>query len=417
MSTESLLIDCVYFLTATLTFVPLFRSLGLGSTLGYLTAGLVFGPDMLGFIDNDNFIFKLADFGLILLLFVIGLELSPRRLSQLKNRIIGDGLVQFSVTSILLSFIFINLGHSTISSIVLACAFALSSTAFVLSYLKETKQLTLSYGQSSFGILLFQDLIIIPLLTLIPFMTTSNQPSALINFTSILMTVSGLVIIALFGHFALKPLISFVHKKCNNEVFTATCFLLVLGTSFLVAKLGLSKALGAFMAGMFLSDFEFKKEVENVITPFKGMLLGTFFMSFGLQFKINFIQTNFQEIILFTGVIFIVKSAVLVTMGRLKLKNWSKAFKLSLFMAPGGEFGFVVLAAALSHSVISSHLTQVTSSAILLSLFSAPILAKVANYFDHPSEIINEKPPVEESNVIELPKKENLVAVETQSAA
>jgi len=390
MSTESLLIDCVYFLAATLTFVPLFRFLGLGSTLGYLTAGLVFGPDLLGFIDNSNFIFKLSEFGLILLLFVIGLELSPRRLSQLKSRIVSDGLIQFSLTSLLLTYLFIKLGNDTTSSLILACAFSISSTAFVLSYLKESKQLTLSYGQSSFGILLFQDLIIIPILTLIPFMTNHSEGFSHINFIDILIPIASLSTMAIFGHFALKPLISFVHKKANNEVFTATCFLLVLGASFLVAKIGLSKALGAFMAGIFLSDFEFKKEIENVITPFKGMLLGTFFMSFGLQFKVLFIQEHLKEILILSSLLFSIKGIVLMGMGRLKLKDWKKAIKLTLFMTPGGEFGFVVLATALSHGVISKELSQVTSSTILVSLFVAPLFAKLATFLDGPLEQQND---------------------------
>jgi Kef-type K+ transport system membrane component KefB len=380
MSTESILIDCVYFLAATLTFVPLFRLAGLGSTLGYLTAGLALGPDLLGIIDNSNFIFKLGDFGIILLLFVIGLELSPRRLSQLKSRIFIDGSLQFIFTTALVTFILLQLNYNFSESFILAAAFSLSSTAFVLFYLKDSKQLTLSYGQSSFGILLFQDLIIIPLLILIPFMETGATQVTQIDLTSVLGTFAGLAIIIAFGHFALKPLVSMIHKKNDHEVFSAACLLIVLGTSLLITKLGLSMALGAFMAGIFLSNFEFKKEVENVILPFKGMLLGTFFMSFGLQFKISFIQENIVQIAVMTSIILIAKSIVLTVVGKFRLKDMKKGAKLALIMSQGGEFGFVVIASAMSHGILTSELSKLATTSILFTLFLAPILSKVSEF-------------------------------------
>ena len=400
MSTESILIDCVYFLAATLTFVPLFKYLGLGSTLAYLTAGLVLGPDLLGIIDNSNFIFKLGDFGLILLLFVIGLELSPRRLSQLKSKIFIDGSLQFILTATLLTVVLLQFGYNFSESFVLAAAFSLSSTAFVLFYLKDSKQLTLSYGQSSFGILLFQDLIIIPLLTLIPFMETGASQVTQIDLTSVLVTLTGLAAIIAFGHFTLKPLVSFVHKKSDHEVFSATCLLIVLGTAFLITKLGLSMALGAFMAGIFLSNFEFKKEVENVILPFKGMLLGTFFMSFGLQFELSFIKENVFQIALITSLIICSKSIILVTVGRFRLKDMKKGIKLSLIMSQGGEFGFVVIATAVTHGLLTSHLSKLATTSILFTLFLAPVLSKISEFIDNQEKMHDHIP----DNILVIPK-------------
>lgn len=409
MSTESILIDCVFFLAATLTFVPLFRLAGLGSTLGYLTAGLALGPDLLGIIDNSNFIFKLGDFGIILLLFVIGLELSPRRLSQLKSRIFIDGSLQFLFTTALLTLTFTYFGYGLSQSFILAAAFSLSSTAFVLFYLKDTKQLTLSYGQSSFGILLFQDLIIIPLLILIPFMQTGTTHFTQIDTFKILGTVTGLATIIAFGHFALKPLVSFIHKKCDHEIFSATCLLIALGTSLLVTKLGLSMALGAFMAGIFLSNFEFKKEVENVIQPFKGMLLGTFFMSFGLQFKIAFIQENFFEIALMTITILCTKSIILMIIGKFKLKETAKGAKLALIMSQGGEFGFVVIATAMTHGILSSDLSKLATTSILFTLFLAPVLSKLSEFIGQNEKHLEKNQETSSDNILTMPTatKEN----------
>lgn len=376
MHNESILIECLYFLVATLVFIPIFRLARLGSTLGYLTAGLTLGPSFLGVIDNDTFIIQLGDIGLILLLFVIGLELSPRRLSQLKSRLIKEGSAQFIITTAIITFIAHYSGLTLISALLVASAFTLSSTAFVLFYLKETKQITYSYGQSAFGILLLQDLVVVPLLALIPLL--AQEKLQMQGFSSFHFASMVVILIAalLFGKFALKPFVSLVHRKTNHEVFSATCLVIVLGSSLLFYYIGLSYALGAFVAGIFLADSEFKQEVENVILPFKGMLLGTFFMSFGLQFDMSFVKQHFALIIFFTFSLYALKSSLLFVIGYLRFSNIKKSLKLSLVMGQGGEFGIVLLATALSYELITPYLFNLTTSIILMSLFFAPLVAR-----------------------------------------
>ncbi|MFT6631838.1 MAG: monovalent cation:proton antiporter-2 (CPA2) family protein [Bacteriovoracaceae bacterium] len=395
MATSQYLLDFIVFFAVTIIFVPAFRRLNLGNVFGYLVAGIIVGPYSMALITGESNIFHLAEIGLILLLFVIGQELSPRRLSTLRSKIIIDGGLQFVITTLVALGPSFWLTGSLKSAFVISMAISLSSTAFVLSYLKESKQLTLSYGQMSFSILLFQDIIIVPILTLLPFLSGAE------NFNNISLTsfakslgIVGLSFVCL--RYLLKPLMSFVQKE-STEVFTAFCLLVIIGMAYTMEVAGLSKALGSFIAGIFLSESEFKKEIENVIIPFKGMFMGVFFMTLGLQFNLDFFFENLFQVVLLCSGILLLKAIVFYALGSWRMSNSSRSKKLALVMCQGGEFGLVVLALSMQHSIIDKTQLDYLICAFTLSLFVAPLFARYSETIflleegsDEPQSLVEE---------------------------
>lgn len=385
MSQENILLDIIIFFAVTIIFVPLFRRMKLGNVFGYLVAGIVVGPYGLGFIKQQSNVFQLADIGLLLLLFVIGQELSPRRLSALKSKIAFDGGAQFVLTSFFFfipTYFFI---ENMISAVVISMGLSLSSTAFVLSYLKDSKQLTRSYGQMSFSILLFQDIIIVPILTLLPFLSMSGTTTDL-TITTFLTKLAIIVSSFAFLKFCLKPLLSIVQKE-SHEVFTAFCLLVIIGMAFVMDNVGLSKALGAFIAGIFFSDSEFKKDIESVINPFKGMLMGVFFLTFGLKFNLDFFYENIFFVIALCIGVMGAKAVLFYALGRYRFKDGSRSKKLALIMCQGGEFSLIVFAISQSHGIISETALNFLVCSMILSLFLAPILAKISESIVHLEEV------------------------------
>jgi monovalent cation:proton antiporter-2 (CPA2) family protein len=377
METSQYLVDFIVFFVVTIIFVPAFRRLNLGNVIGYLVAGIIVGPYGMALITGESNIFHLAEIGLILLLFVIGQELSPRRLTALRSKIVVDGGLQFGLTTLVTIIPVFWMTGSWKSAFVISMAVSLSSTAFVLSYLKESKQLTLSYGQMSFSILLFQDIIIVPILTLLPFLSGEENLSN-ISLTSFFSNMGIVVVSFVCLRYLLKPLMSFVQKE-STEVFTAFCLLVIIGMAYTMEVAGLSKALGSFIAGIFLSESEFKKEIENVITPFKGMFMGVFFMTFGLQFNLDFFYNNLLEVALICSSIVLIKAAVLYGLGIWRMVDSNRSKKLALLMCQGGEFGLVVLALSMQHSIINQIQLDYLICAFTLSLFLAPIFARFSD--------------------------------------
>jgi monovalent cation:proton antiporter-2 (CPA2) family protein len=387
----------------TIIFVPIFKRLKLGSVLGYLGAGIIVGPYGLKLISGEGNIFHLAELGLVFLLFLIGQELTPKRLSTLKTKIVFDGGAQFVFTTLIFCFPVYYFTQSWKSSLVVSMALSLSSTAFVLSYLKDTKQLTLSYGQLSFSILLFQDIIIVPILTLLPFLNGADAITHL-TFSYFAKSLSILVGTFLFLKYCLRPLLSFVRKE-SSEVFTAFCLLVIIGMAFAMENVGLSKALGAFLAGIFLSEYEFKKEVESVILPFKGMLMGVFFMTFGLQFNLNFFSRELMSVVGICAGLVVGKFLIFYAIGIFRMPaDSAKAKRLSLLMSQGGEFGLIVIAMSLQQGIFSQSTHDYLMSAIILSLVISPVLSKVAEKVKLNDENVKLSESKDEDNLIEFPK-------------
>lgn len=374
MPKTEFLLDFIIFFGVTIIFVPIFRRLKLGAIFGYLVSGIMVGPFVMGLISKESEIVHLGEVGLILLLFVTGQELSPRRLSTLREKILFDGILQFSLTTAVIFLPCFYFLENITNSLIVSMAIALSSTAYVLSYLKETKQLTLSYGQSSFGILMFQDLIIVPILTLIPFIAGKESVDT-ISLQSFFINMGILVLSFVALKYLLKPLMSFVQKE-SNEVFTAFCLLVIFGMAFVMDRAGLSMALGSFLAGVFLSESEFKKEIEHVINPFKGMFMGVFFMTFGLKFNFYTLFDQWINVLLVSTGILLVKSTVLFSIGYFRSRNKIGSQKLAFLMCQGGEFGLVILLLSNQYKILNNTILDLIVCSLTITLFLAPLFSK-----------------------------------------
>jgi len=380
MSTHEFLVDFILFLGVTITLVPLFRSVKLSPILAYLLGGILAGPWCLELITDITSVFKLAELGIILLLFVIGLEISPRRLSALKKKIFIDGGLQMSITTIVFMYI-CHLFNLTIQeSFVISISLSLSSTAFVLEYLKDSKQLTLSHGQMSFSILLFQDIVIIPILAFLPFLTPKLDQEMPLSFSDFTMRTLVLLTILIVGRFIVRPTIGWVKNHQPQEIFTATCLILVIGMALIVEEIGLTKPLGAFLAGIILAESDFHTEVEKVIHPIKVMLIGIFFMAFGIEFNLNFFFANWEMILILNFAYIFVKFIILMPLGKIMLGHFKSGIKLGLLMGQGGEFGIVIISGAYHLNILSHDLNIILVSLFTSSLLFAPILAKISEY-------------------------------------
>ena len=411
---ETLLIDLFYFFGASVLFVPIFRVLGLGSVLGYLFAGIVLGPSTLGFFHQSTHIKECAEIGIILLLFVIGLELSPARLKTLRKSIFVDGGLQFLLTTIAITGLGVLLGQPLMASILIAMALSLSSTAFALTSLRDSGNLTKSFGQASFSILLFQDLIIIPILTIIPILNPGATFSESFTVPLVMEKIGVGTSILLFSRFALRPALHWIKRTQSVEIFFSTTMLLIFGSAIALETLGLSKALGAFLIGIFLSTTEFKQEIQKVTLPLKSMLMGVFFMGFGLSLDLNFISSNWLQVGSITAGFMATKGLILILMGRIKLKSWRLGTTMALLIGQGGEFGLLILSAALMINAISAEMNQLLISCITVSLLVSPFLSKMAEFINEKKELPNETQPI---NLLAFPVKSETKPEEDKKAA
>lgn len=292
----SLLLQITIFLGAALILVPLGKRFGLATVLGYLFTGIILGPSVFNIASDADAIMNMAEFGVILLMFLIGLELRPQRLWQLRESIFAMGSLQVFATGLLMMpILYFALHLSVASSFVIGFALALSSTAFVLQLLTEKQQLNTTYGQKAFSVLLFQDIAAIPLLATIPILA-GNQSThhGIAYFAAIIATFSGLF---LFSRFVMRPFFRFVAKSDASELITAVALFIVLSVVLLMQTLGISVTLGAFLTGVLLADSEFRHELEASIAPFKGLLLGLFFMTVGMTTQLSLLQTMPEVII------------------------------------------------------------------------------------------------------------------------
>jgi len=369
----SLVHETVVFLAAAVIAVPLFKKLGMGTVLGYLIAGVIIGPWLLGIISDVGNILHFAELGVVLLLFVIGLELRPSRLWELRRPIFGLGGAQVAVTGLVLSAAGMALGLSTMTALVVGLVLSLSSTAFALQILAEKKQLTTHYGRASFAILLFQDLAAIPLLALIPLLSANNLDQAW-NPLSAIKAVAIVVVVVAGGRWLLRPFLRLAASATSHEVFIAAALLVVVGTALLVQVAGLSMALGAFLAGVLLADSEYRHELEADIEPFKGLLLGLFFIAVGMTMNLGLVvHRPFTVLGLVAGLIAI-KSLLLYGLGRMARQSHGSAVNLALFISQGGEFAFVLFSAAAGAQVLDKTLADLLIVVVSVSMAVTPLL-------------------------------------------
>jgi glutathione-regulated potassium-efflux system protein KefB len=374
-----LLKDATIYLAASVVAVPLFQRLKLGAILGYLMAGVVIGPAVLGLIGETGDVLRIAEFGVVLLLFIIGLELKPARLWALRRAIFGLGLAQVVVTGAALAVVvgFI-LELRWQGALIAGFALALSSTAFAVQILKERGELNSPKGETAFAVLLFQDLAIVPLLALVALLSggaaESDRP-AWITALGTLAAVGGVVVA---GRYGLNPLFRILAGTGAREVLAAAALLIVVGTSAAFAALGLSMALGAFLAGVALADSEFRHQLEADIEPFRGLLLGLFFIAVGMGLDLAVIKAEWLRIAALVIALVSVKMLVLYTLVRLFKGNRCDARDIAATLAQGGEFGFVLFSAAALAGLFAQGVASSLAAVVTLSMALTPLLVAAA---------------------------------------
>ena len=361
----------IFLLTAVL-IVPIFQRLKLGAVLGYLAAGMLIGPWGLGVIGAVESTLEFSEFGVVLLLFLIGLELEPRRLWTLRNSVFGLGGAQVTATGIVVALITFAVGFNWQAALIIGLGCAMSSTALVMSFLTERKQLLTRHGRESFAILLFQDLAVIPLLALLPLLAPVTGHSE----GQWLGVAKGVVVIAVLiagSRLVIRPLLKFIAHNRSQEVFTAAALLLVVGTALIMEKIGLSMSLGAFLAGVLLADSEFRHELEADIEPFKGLLLGLFFMAVGMSANLTLLWNSPLTLFGLALGMMLIKFTVMYAISRVTGTPNNTAQSLAVALAQGGEFAFVLFAAATSLGIFDMHTSQLLIMAVTISMLLAPM--------------------------------------------
>lgn len=373
----NLLQAAVVFLCAAVLTVPLAKRLQLGAVLGYLFAGVLIGPSVLGLIGNPQSVSHISELGVVLLLFIIGLELSPRRLWVMRKAVFGVGLAQVlltgSVIGVTALFVF---GQSLNSAMVLGLGLALSSTAFGLQSLAERKELTSPHGRLAFAILLFQDIAAIPLIAMVPLLAGGDHSASVSDHINHGLQVLGsIAVVVIGGRYLLRPVFRTVAKTGLPEVSTATALLVVIGTAWLMDLVGVSMALGAFLAGLLLADSEYRHELEAQIEPFKGLLLGLFFISVGMGANLSLLLSAPLTVLGLTLLLIAIKLPLLFVVGRM-VGGLGKisAIRLGIVLAAGGEFAFVVFKIARDQGLFDSRLYDLQVLTITLSMAVTPIL-------------------------------------------
>jgi monovalent cation:proton antiporter-2 (CPA2) family protein len=371
----SLLAQIAIFLAAAVIAIPIFRHFRLGSVLGYLTAGIIIGPGCLGLINKFAATEQIADFGIVLLMFVIGLELQPSRLWVLRKSIFGLGSAQVAATTLCLwAITYYIFGQSWQSALVIGFALSMSSTALALQLLVERGQLNSQFGRSSFSILLFQDVSVLPVLALLPLLGAATARSSGSGAWLVFKLFAVLAAVIVGGRYVLTPLLRIVAATRVAEAFTAAGLLIVLGTALLVSQVGLSLSLGAFLAGVLLADSEFRHELEADIEPFKGLLLGLFFISVGMSANLELVREEPLLIIGLTLGFMLLKVCILMLVGRISGLSHAASRGLAFSLPSGGEFAFVLFGLAASLGIMDSRVAELLVLVVTASMILSPVL-------------------------------------------
>ncbi len=371
-----LITPALIYLALSALLVPIFHKLGLGSVLGYLAVGFIIGPHALGVIQNVESVSGFAEFGVVFLLFIIGLELQPRKLWSMRKDLIGFGGLQILACTIGLGLIAKFFGLTWTQSMVSGFALSLSSTAFAMQTLIERKQLQTTPGKTAFAILLMQDIIAIPALALIPLLGTSASDSNLTRWTG-LWFIGTVVALFLASRFLMRPLLRMVASIRNREIFTAITLTIVLGVSLWMHHLGLSMGLGAFLAGVLLADSEYRHELEVDLEPFKGLLMGLFFVSVGMSVNTSVLIASPLLILGLTALYQVVKGALIVGSARALGLDLQSSKCMGLTIAQGGEFAFVIFASTLKISLLPPEIVEMLVLIVTLSMVLSPIAMAV----------------------------------------
>jgi CPA2 family monovalent cation:H+ antiporter-2 len=382
------LVQAVVYLAAAVVCVPVAKRLGMGSVLGYLAAGIVIGPFVLGFIGEEGAdIMHAAEFGVVMMLFLVGLELEPDKLWRMRRAIGGVGFSQVAITAAACAAIGPWLGLSWAASIAAGAALAMSSTAIALQSLKEKGLMETAAGQQSFAVLLFQDIAVIPILALLPLLAVAPVATGdahgpgighLPGWIQTLAVLGAVAVVIVAGRFAVVPMLRVVARTRLRELFTASALLIVVGIAALMQLVGLSAALGTFLAGVVLATSEFKHELESDLDPFKGLLLGLFFMGVGATIDFHLIGAAPLWIAALTVAIMVIKGLVLAGIGRVARLSLDQNVVFSVGLCQVGEFAFVLLAFIAQLGVLNAQWTGTLMAVTALSMALTPPLMLAA---------------------------------------
>jgi glutathione-regulated potassium-efflux system protein KefB len=371
---NSFLLQLIVFLAAAAVAAPLGRLCQIGSVLGYLLAGIVISTTGLSaMVGNPEDLRHTAELGVAMFLFLIGLELRPRRLWAMRNAVFVAGGVQVVVTTVVFTLVGMYGGLDFGPSLLIGLALSLSSTAFALQTLDEKGELTARHGRLSFSILLFQDIAAIPMIAMVPFLAinTDGMSYSAVGAVQAALAVAGII---LAGRYVLNPVYRLIASTGVREAMTAAALLTIIGVVYVMDAIGLSASLGAFLAGILLADSEFRHQIESDIAPFEGLLLGLFFMTVGMSLDVELVLTEPDVIISAVATITLIKALILYFIGRWQDLSDRSSRRLAIVLSQGGEFGFVLLAAAASGKVIDHNLASGIAIAITISMAITPIL-------------------------------------------
>jgi len=382
----------VSFLPPILTFcgaaavaVPLFRFMGLSAVLGYLAAGVAIGPSGLGLVGDPEAIGTVAELGVVLLLFIIGLELKLSHLWAMKGDIFGLGLAQLVVTAICLGGVSSAIGFAPTAAFVTGIAVALSSTAIGLQMLGERNDLQTAYGQRSFAILLFQDLSVVPILAILPLLASGVASLEQETISDRLIVLGEMVVaiavVVLIGRYGLNPFFRVLARSGAREVMTASALLVVLGAALLMEEVGLSMAMGAFLAGLLLAESNFRHQLEADIEPFRGILLGLFFMSVGMTIDLALVRQQWVLLVLAAPCVIVAKTILIMVLSMIFGSTWRDGLRSGALLCPAGEFAFVLLPVAAGLGLLGRGEAQLVTALAAITMLLGPVAATLLDKF------------------------------------
>ncbi|WP_019646363.1 monovalent cation:proton antiporter-2 (CPA2) family protein [Novispirillum itersonii] len=372
---HSTLYDILWLLLAAVVAVPVLQRFGVPSVLGYLAAGVALGPYTPGVVIDVESTLPLAEFGVVFLLFAIGLELPLSRLRTMRRYIFGLGALQVLGTAAVLGGLGLAFGLSPKAAVLIGVTLAFSSTATVLAILVERNEAVTQTGRVSIAVLIFQDLAVVPVLALLPLLAGSGHDIGTALGLALAKACVAMALIFILGRYVVRPLYGFIAARRTSEVFTAANLLLVLTVAWVTEMAGMSMALGAFLAGLLLADSPYRHQVEADIDPFRGLLLGLFFMTVGMTIDLPFVAHNLLLVLAVTLGLLALKAGVLIGLSRLLGLDWATVLRVGLLLAQGGEFAFVVFGKAGTLGVLDHTTTQTLTATVALSMILTPVLS------------------------------------------
>jgi glutathione-regulated potassium-efflux system protein KefB len=385
MAAESAGVDLVSVVTllgAAVVAVPLFKRLGLGSVLGYLAAGLAIGPFGFGLFSDPMTILHVAELGVVMFLFIIGLEMEPSKLWAMRRDIVGLGLTQVLICVAVLGLVGVALGYPYAGSLIAGAGFTLTSTAIVMQMLQERGDISAPKGQRMVSILLLEDLAIVPLLALVAFLAPGGGEATMADrLMDVAIGLGAIAALVVAGVYLLNPMFRLLAASRAREVMTAAALLVVLGSALWMQLGGLSLAMGAFLAGVLLSESSFRHQLEADVEPFRGILLGLFFLAVGMALDLSVIAANWQLIAVSVAALMVLKSAIIYGVARLNKATHAEALERTVLMAQGGEFAFVLYSAALAVGLITLEENAILNAIVIVSMVLTPLMVVLHDRF------------------------------------